>query len=47
MEYLLDGRLKLRNSFCDGRNRTTFLITEKINPILESDTSTGDLFIFN
>lgn len=40
MEYLLDRRLKLRNSFCDGGNRTTFLITEKIKPILETNTPT-------
>lgn len=39
MEYLLDGRLKLRNSFCDGRNRTASL-TEKLKPILETDTLT-------
>lgn len=31
MEYLLDGRLKLRKLFCDGRNRTASL-TEKLKP---------------
>lgn len=35
----MDGRLKVRNSFWDGRNRTAS-ITEKLIPILESDTPT-------